>query len=224
VRDVTIVSPPVVIDTPSPNAREEFRHKHDLGDGPVIGLASRYAVEKGIDVLLQTIPIIRQRFPEVKIAIAGPYRDLRDGTPLKGPWEPWLEKYRESVAQLDSLQGQDLADFYAASDVTVLPSINWTETFGLVQVESMLCGTPVVASDLPGVREPITVTGHGRLATPGDVQDLASRLMEVLSNPERFAPVPDRVRESFSLENTIDSYERLYRGNRLPTYQRGSAS
>jgi glycosyltransferase involved in cell wall biosynthesis len=220
IRDVTIVPPPVVIETRSPNAREDFRRKHDLGDRPVIGLASRYAVEKGIDVLLQTIPAIQQRFPGAVIAIAGPSRDLRDGSPLKGPWEPWLEKYRNSVRQLDALHGQDLADFYAACDVTVLPSINWTETFGLVQVESMLCGTPVVASDLPGVREPITVTGYGRLATPGNVNDLASQLIDVLANPDTYAPDTNRVREHFSLEKTIDSYEKLYRGVSLPKYQR----
>jgi glycosyltransferase involved in cell wall biosynthesis/ubiquinone/menaquinone biosynthesis C-methylase UbiE len=220
VKDVTIVSPPVVIDAPSPDARTRMDTRFALGPGPVIGLASRYAVEKGIDVLLQTIPKLRERFPDVVIAIAGPSRDLRTGEPLKGPWEPWLERYRSSVRQLDSLSGQDLADFYAACDVTVLPSINWTETFGLVQVESMLCGTPVVASDLPGVLEPVTVTGHGRLATPGDVHDLAAQLLEVLEHPERYAPDVPAVRERFSLQTTIDTYERLYRGETLPTYKR----
>lgn len=223
VKDVTIVSPPVVIDTPAPDARERMDRRFDLGPGPVIGLASRYAVEKGIDVLLQTIPRLRERFPNVVIAIAGPSRDLRTGEPLKGPWEPWLETYRSSVRQLDSLSGQDLADFYAASDVTVLPSINWTETFGLVQVESMLCGTPVVASDLPGVREPVTVTGHGRLATPGDVDDLAAQLLEVLEHPQRYAPDIPAVRERFSLDTTIDTYERLYKGEALPKYTREQA-
>jgi glycosyltransferase involved in cell wall biosynthesis/ubiquinone/menaquinone biosynthesis C-methylase UbiE len=223
VKDVTIVSPPVVIDEPSPRAREDFRARFNLGNGPVIGLASRYAVEKGIDVLLQTIPQLRKQFPNAVIAIAGPSRDLRTGEPLKGPWETWLARYRDSVRQLDALSGQDLADFYAACDVTVLPSINWTETFGLVQVESMLCGTPVVASDLPGVREPITITGHGRLATPGDIDDLAAQLIEVLSNPERYEPDPAAVREQFSLQTTIDRYEQLYRGEPLPLYQRVSA-
>jgi glycosyltransferase involved in cell wall biosynthesis/SAM-dependent methyltransferase len=218
VKDVTIVSPPVVIDEPSPDARVRFQERFGLGDGPMIGLASRYAVEKGIDVLLQAIPQLRKRFPGVVIAIAGPSRDLRTGEPLKGPWEPWMERYRDSVRQLDSLSGQDLADFYAVCDVTVLPSINWTETFGLVQVESMLCGTPVVASDLPGVREPITITGHGRLATPGDVDDLAAQLIEVLSNPERYEPDPVTVRQQFSLQTTIDAYEQLYRGEPLPLY------
>lgn len=223
VRDVTIVSPPVVIDTPSPDARETFRARFDLGDGPVIGLASRYAVEKGIDILLQTIPQLRERFPKAVIAIAGPSKDLRTGEPLKGPWEPWLARHADAVRQLDALSGQDLADFYAACDVTVLPSINWTETFGLVQVESMLCGTPVVASDLPGVREPVTLTGHGRLATPGDIDDLAAQLIEVLANPQRYAPDIAAVRSRFSLDVTIDAYEHLYKGEALPLYEREQA-
>jgi glycosyltransferase involved in cell wall biosynthesis len=212
-----IVSPPVEIDQPSPDARQRFRAAHNLGPGPVIGFVGRYAVEKGIDILLQTIPRIQERWPGAVYAIAGPCRDARDGSILRGKWDPWIERFRPAIRQLDSLHGQDLADFYAACDVTVLPSINWTETFGLVQVESMLCGTPVVASDLPGVREPVATTGFGRLAIPGNVSDLATQIVEVIANREQYVRSADAVKARYSLEASIDAYERLYRGEAVST-------
>ena len=48
----------------------------------------------------------------------------------------------------------------------MLPSLNSTESWGIVQVESMSCGTPVVATDLPGVRMPVKMTGMGRIVPP----------------------------------------------------------
>lgn len=213
--NVVIVSPPVEIGAPSPDARATYRAAHDMGEGPVIGFVGRYAIEKGIEVLLQTIPIVQESFPNAVYAIAGPIHDVRDGSVLSGPWDAWIERYRASIRQLDTVSGQELADFYAACDVTVLPSINWTETFGLVQVESMLCGTPVVASDLPGVREPIARTGFGELATPGDVNDLAAKIIAVIANREQYVRSAAEVRARYSLEASIDAYERLYRGEQL---------
>jgi len=71
---------------------------------------------------------------------------------------------------------QDLAWYYSAADVTVLPS-SGQESFGLVLVESMACGTAVIASDLPGVRTvvPTDVT-RGRLVVPRDVKQLAQAI------------------------------------------------
>ncbi|MEJ7840035.1 MAG: glycosyltransferase, partial [Thermomicrobiales bacterium] len=75
--DVSIIPPPIEIPTPSLNAKASFREKHGLGDGPVIGYAGRYAVEKGLDVLLQTIPDLQEKWPNVQYAFAGPYLDMR---------------------------------------------------------------------------------------------------------------------------------------------------
>ena len=61
-----------------------------------------------------------------------------------------------------------MADFFGAIDVLVVSSINSTESFGLVQVEAMLCGTPVVATALPGVRQPVMMTGMGKVVPVAD--------------------------------------------------------
>jgi glycosyltransferase involved in cell wall biosynthesis len=209
-KQATIIPPPVAVRIPGPTAREDFRREHDLGPGPVVGYVGRYASEKGIEVLLQTIPRLRERFPDAIVALAGPRRDPRDGSLLRGPWDAWLERYAEAIRPLDYLSDEDLGRFYAACDVLVLPSTDWTESFGMVQIEAMLCGTPVVASDLPGVREPIDRTGFGMLAAPGDVAALACAILAVLGERERFRVHAGAVDARYSLAATVDAYERVY--------------
>ncbi|AEB11484.1 glycosyltransferase family 4 protein [Marinithermus hydrothermalis] len=79
---------------------------------------------------------------------------------------------------------QDLPPIYSAADVTVLPSIG-VESFGLVLLESLACGTPVIASALPGVRTVVAHGSDGYLVPPGDVPALARALEELLADRAR---------------------------------------
>lgn len=63
-----------------------------------------------------------------------------------------------------------MAEFYSSLDVFCLPSINPLEAFGMVQIEAMLCGVPVVASDLYGVRTIVGNTGMGLVCKKGDAR------------------------------------------------------
>ncbi len=207
-----IIPPPIMVDPAGEDAGQAFRRDFAIGDGPLVGYVGRYASEKGIEVLLQAIPAIRERFPEVTVALAGPRTDARTGEPLRGPWDRWLDAYAANIRQLDYLSDADLARFYAACDVLVLPSTDWTESFGMVQIEAMLRGTPVVASDLPGVNDPVRKTGFGLLAEPGDVTSLADAITNVLGAPDQFQPDVEVVNRHYSLESTVAAYERVYRG------------
>ena len=69
-----------------------------------------------------------------------------------------------------------LPAFYRAADVVALPSVDRTEAFGLVLLEALACGTPVVASRLPGVRTLVDEGRTGYLVEPGDVAELAAKL------------------------------------------------
>lgn len=77
---------------------------------------------------------------------------------------------------------QALPDYYRMADVTVLPSVTMGEAFGLVLVESLACGTPVIASDLPGVRTVVRKTQGGHVVTPGSVAELTTALEQMLNN------------------------------------------
>jgi glycosyltransferase involved in cell wall biosynthesis len=74
--------------------------------------------------------------------------------------------------------------YYQAADVTVLPSTTMGEAFGLVLLESMACGTPVIASNLPGVRAVVSPKVDGLLVEPGDAKDLARAIDTLLEDSE----------------------------------------
>jgi glycosyltransferase involved in cell wall biosynthesis len=110
-----------------------------------------------------------------------------------------------------------MAVFFSVCDVHVLPSINNTETFGLVQVEAALCGTPTVASALPGVRVPTQLTGMGRTAPPRDPAALAEAILEVLDHREQYVKPRAPIAEMFAPDTTAARYEELFSALRRPT-------
>ena len=96
-------------------------------------------------------------------------------------------------------------------DGLVLPSVDPLEAFGMVQVEAMLCGTPVVASDMPGVREVISRTGFGRLVNRRDPQDIADNVAELLGNP---IEIDQKQLACFNYDRVLDQYEDVFFGQR----------
>ena len=92
----------------------------------------------------------------------------------------------------------------------MLPSINSTESYGLVQVESMACGTPVVASNLPGVRVPVQMTGMGRLFPPANPSALAEALIGVLDHPATYCVPPDDLVHRSTPAYVAAEYEKVF--------------
>lgn len=213
-RNLKVIPPPIEIAPIPRDARQAFRDEREWGHRPVVGFVGRYATEKGIEVLLQAIPLIRMRFPEAIIALAGPHTDPRTGERRHGPWDVWLERYAFAIDELGQVSDDDLSRFYAAIDVLALPSIDWTESFGMVQIEAMMHGTPVVATDLPGVSDPVLKTHGGRIARAGDVNAFATAINEVLAIPERYLPDQERVHRHYGLESVLNAWEDVYGGSR----------
>lgn len=81
--------------------------------------------------------------------------------------------------------GSLLPAHYVSADIGVLPSTTMGEAFGIVLLEAMASGKPVIATGLPGVRSVVGSDEVGLLATPGDMLDLAAQLKTLLDNPER---------------------------------------
>ena len=117
-----------------------------------IGIAARFATEKGFEHLLDAVPLLLEEFPDLRVLHAGEFEHVIGEEGYRDRLRPLLARAGDHWVPLGVISGAELSVFYAACDVTVLPSLNRTESFGFVQVESMLCGTPVVASALPGVR------------------------------------------------------------------------
>jgi glycosyltransferase involved in cell wall biosynthesis len=91
-----------------------------------------------------------------------------------------------------------------------VPSLNSTEAFGLVQIEAMLNGVPCVASALPGVRQPVSMHGMGRVAKIGDSVHLAESILEVLNEPKKFQGDVLSIRKSYNPDAIAAEYEKLF--------------
>lgn len=88
----------------------------------------------------------------------------------------------EIVNFLGQVDNNKLVDYYNYCDVFVLPSVNQSEAFGLVLLEAMACAKPVIASNLPGVRDVFKNNIQGLLINLGDIYDLVEKLEIILTN------------------------------------------
>ena len=209
-RKVRVIPPPVEIPSPTPEAVRAFREKHGLAGQVVIGMGARLATEKGVEYLLGALPAILAVHPTARVLFAGPYLHVLGEEAYARRVAPLLEQYRDHWTFLGVLQPPEMAAFFSNCDVTVLPSINSTESFGLVQIEAMICGAPVVASDLPGVRQPVRTTGMGEIARIRDSADLAEKILRVLARRPEYQKDSAEIARRFSPDTTAEKYEALF--------------
>ena len=210
---VNVITPPVELPRVSPGEIEAFRAQHNPENRhPVIGMAARFAAEKGVEVLLDALPGILERFPRARVLFAGQYRDVLGEEAYSLRLMSCIKKYQEEGHWqfLGILDAAKMAAFYPNLDVLVVPSLNSTESFGLVQIEAMMNGVPVVASNLPGVRQPVHITGMGEIAEIGDAASLRFVLAQVLEHPENYRGDPAGITHRFSPDVTAAAYEKLF--------------
>ena len=176
---------------------------------PVIGLAVRLAAEKGVEYLLQALPQILQTHPGATVLHAGPVGEVIGEKEYRRSLQPLFDKYRSRYIFLGALDPHEMAMFFRLCDVHVLPSVNSTETFGLVQIEAALCGTPTVASDLPGVRVPVREFGIGLNTPPRNAAALGAAVLKVLANPEPYRRPRPELAAHFAPDRIAARYEQV---------------
>jgi glycosyltransferase involved in cell wall biosynthesis len=206
---VHIARLPIRMSEPRAAEIAEFRAKAG-GARPVIGIAARLAADKGFELLLDALPLIRRRFPDVHVLYAGNYANVVGEEAYRAAILPRIAQLGDRWCTLGVVQ-PDLASFFAACDVLVLPSVNRTESFGMVQVEAMLCGTPVVASDFPGIRVAIETTGMGKLFPSGDLEAFAEAVIWVLENRDSLVKPRAEIERFFSDELAVQERLRIIR-------------
>jgi len=210
---LTTILPPVELPPASPEQVREFARRHRTGERrPVIGMAARLAAEKGVEVLLEALPAVLKKYPQAQVLFAGQHENVFGEQAYYERLMPHIRRYQASGhwSFLGVLSPQQMSAFYPNLDVLVVPSLNSTEAFGLVQIEAMMNSVPCVASALPGVRMPIQMHAMGRLARIKDSASLAESILEVLSEPQKFKGDVAAIKKTYDPDAIAAQYEKLF--------------
>ncbi|MGQ9750663.1 glycosyltransferase [Desulfosoma sp.] len=192
----------------------------------------RLVEKKGVRYLIDAFEDVRRRMPQAELWIVG-----------SGPEETFLKKRASAVAPVrsrdslprnfrpsalhphpgtitffGSVAHKDLADFYRSATVTVVPSVAGRsgdqEGLGLVLVEAMECGCPVIASDLPAVRDVIRHGETGLLVPPEKVRLMADEITNALSTPHLLEKLSKNgsewIRARFDWNQTAEKSKNLF--------------
>jgi len=207
---VTVIPNGVEVSTFNLNInREEVKRRYGIKPNERIVLfIGRLVPQKGVDMLIKAVPLIIQRHRDARILIAG------DG---------WSRTYLEELVKsmnlgdhvrfLGFISDWELADLMVAADVLVVPSVY--EPFGIVALEGMAAGTPVVATNIGGLSEIIEHDRTGVLVYPRNPESIAWGVNRVLSD-HKYADwlvrnARRKVLEAYSWEEiakrTVEVYE-----------------
>lgn len=207
---VRVIPPPVSMGEPDPAAVSALRAEWGAADGPVIGLAARLATEKGVEYMVGAMAEILRSHPDARVVFAGAHADVVGEAAYRNRLAPAIAALGERWRFVGVLDPEAMSAFFGAIDVLVVSSVNSTESFGLVQVEAMLCGTPVVATDLPGVRQPVRITRMGVVVDAADASAIARGVIDVLARRDPLIRPRAEIERLFDIASTVDSYERLF--------------
>ncbi|GAB4344265.1 MAG: glycosyltransferase family 1 protein [Cyanophyceae cyanobacterium] len=188
------------------------------GDRPVVLYVGRFDPRKGIETLVRAFGRLRDRDPQLadaQLVLVGGWDDQgSDGRERRRIGDILQELALETSVTFAGRVGHDrLPLYYAAANVCVVPS--HYEPFGLVAIEAMGCGTPVVASNVGGLKFTVVPEETGLLVPPQDVEGFAMAIGRILKDPawaqQLEARASDRVQQTFSWSGVSGHLSDLYR-------------
>jgi glycosyltransferase involved in cell wall biosynthesis len=211
---VVVIPPPMALSDGALNGAippEYFQQRAQVPPGgKTIGFVGRIVYEKGLDFLIHAFYDLQKLRNDVYLVIAGDYRDVAGGS-VKATLMRFLSGRDERIRFVGRLTDPELDAFYRFIDVLALPSIDPLEAYGMVQVEAMTRGRPVVATDLPGVRTIVQRTGMGQIVRRRDPHALAQALERVLYEHAFTPRTPAELVHLLDLGDTTSMYEDLFR-------------
>lgn len=162
---------------------------------------------KGVDVLLRAMPEVVKRSPKVQLSIVG------DGA-SRAELESFVSRHRlqKNVVFHGWLDPSEVNDQYRQATAVVIPSI-WPENLPTVCIEALATGRPVIGTNSGGIPELIQDHTTGRIVTPGNADELAAAIIEILSHPD--LPAMSRActasMQNFKITTFARNLERFYR-------------
>ncbi|MED1796860.1 DUF1957 domain-containing protein [Brevibacillus nitrificans] len=161
----------------SPVQEAELRQELSLGEGPILFFVGRLVREKGVHLLLEAVSRLAWEFPDVRVVIAG-----------KGPSAAELMSLSERLHIADKVRflgfvhDERRNQLFRMADVAVFPSLY--EPFGIVALEAMAFGTPLLVADTGGLREIVRHGENGAMMYAGHVDSLVDQLRWLLSDSD----------------------------------------
>ena len=192
---IHVVNNGINVDLFRPKVDCEFlKKKYKLEKNTKIILTvSRITKDKGIHILINCMPHIKEKVTDIKLVIVG------DGA-------GYVETLKELARELDVAEdvifvgfipNEQLVYYYNMCDVFVMPTLN-QEALSLTLIEAMSCGNIVIASDVSGSRSVIKEKYNGLLFKPNKTNQLAIKLIEILKDRESIAKIGENAREDIS--------------------------
>lgn len=183
-------------------------------DVPVVLFIGRLEARKGCHDLITAFALVHERFPAARLLVVGGVPGDADASMLVALTERL--GLRDNVHFHGSVPHEQTTRYYSAADVTAVPS--HYEPFGLVAIESMACGTPVVATRVGGLSWTVEDQRTGALVPVIDPPGLAAAVVRVLlTGPDRYRRAClDRVATQFTTDSWTSSIREIYHGVAAP--------
>ncbi|MBN2014590.1 MAG: glycosyltransferase [Candidatus Altiarchaeota archaeon] len=195
VREVMVLSNGVDLDFFKYKNPVSFKKKHGVRDGKVIGFCGRFGYEKHLEDLIG----IADKF-EGQIIIAG-----------KGPATRYYKKLAEgkrNVKFIGFLSREEILKFYSSLDLFIFPSL--AETQGLVALEAMACGVPIIGANALALKDTIKDGRVGFLYQQGDLVDLMEKIGKAYGRRDEFSKNCLKYIKEHSLDKTVERLLGIY--------------
>jgi phosphatidyl-myo-inositol alpha-mannosyltransferase len=193
-----------------PNGVDAARFEHaapaDLGPGIKLLFVGRLDARKGFPIAVEAFALLSMDRAELRLIVVG------DG-PDRAAVATLPASIRDRVSLLGTIPNVDLPPYLAASDVYLGPAVGG-ESFGVVLIEAMAAGLPVVASDIAGYSEVVRAGVDGLLVWPRDPASLAAAVARVLDEPGLAGGLIEAGRDrarSFDWATVVTRIEEIYR-------------
>ncbi|RJS78533.1 glycosyltransferase family 4 protein [Methanophagales archaeon] len=201
---VVVINPP--IDVKKFNSRG--RKKKEIF---IIGTLTRFNRRKNIPNIIKALNILKEKYGvKFKYLLAG------DGIDRKRIMNE-LKRAKFEYEYLGEISEEEkINEFYPSIDVFVLPPLelpNDVEGFGIVYLEANACGIPVVASKTGGVPDAVEEGVSGVFADPTNPEDIATKILEVLKNKEKYFKSAKNWAERFDVKKVKKEFIKMYEVN-----------
>lgn len=205
-----------------PPTEEEYaaarRRYPALGDRPVIFHPARMSLDKGCHISVKALRIIKERVPDVMLVLAGTGKTVDWGSHQQKHVRMIMDMIEEyglkDNVYVQFFPWEEIPYMYQAADICIYPSC-FEEPFGLVMLEAMATGRPIVVSRAGGMPEVVKDGQNGFIVEMKNEEELADRCLQLLLNPDLAEAMGKKGREmvekhytkEIMTEKTINVYE-----------------